>query len=79
MSYVGFGQPDQDAPLAAVPADDAAAAMPAVQTSKADDWCREIAKAARENAAGNGFDAATQQRRAQAVYQQCLHFGSGSP
>lgn len=35
------------------------------------DWCRGVAHSAAMEAAGNGFDAATQQRRADAVYRQC--------
>jgi hypothetical protein len=41
------------------------------QDAPPDDWCRQIAKAASEEAAGEGRDAATQQRKADTAYQQC--------
>ncbi|MGA7676327.1 MAG: hypothetical protein WCA78_14935 [Rhizomicrobium sp.] len=69
MSYVGLGESDQDAQPA--PAAEAVPAPP-VQASTPDDWCRQIAKAASEEAAGEGFDLATQQRRAETAYQQCV-------
>ncbi len=81
MSYAGLGQSDQTAPatepVAATPAETPAAAG-AAQVSTSEAWCREIAKAASDDAAGNGFDAATQQHRAELTYRQCSE-GSGSP
>ncbi|MDE2133028.1 MAG: hypothetical protein KGM97_00385 [Alphaproteobacteria bacterium] len=72
MSYAGLGQSDQTASPQAAPADESVAApTPAAQASKSDDWCREIAKAAAADAAGNGFDAPTQQHRAEVTYRQC--------
>lgn len=68
MSYVGLGQSDSAAQASAA-AEPVAAPTPAA--SKSDDWCREIAKAASDDAAGNGFDAATQRHRAKLTYRQC--------
>jgi hypothetical protein len=82
LDYVGLGGSDQEAQPA--PADQSAPAQASTQTSTAtssyapsgqasrqEDWCRQIARAAGEEAAGEGFDAATQQRRADTAYQQC--------
>jgi len=70
---------DQPAQAAAQPSSQAPAQTSAAVTGYAptghpsarEDWCRQIARAAGEEAAGEGFDAATQQRRADTAYQQC--------
>ncbi|MGC9955057.1 MAG: hypothetical protein ABSD21_12375 [Rhizomicrobium sp.] len=74
MSFVGLGDSDEEAQPAAAPAAEAAPApalMPSSQYSTNEDWCRQIAKAAGEEAAGEGLDAAIQQRRADTTYRQC--------
>jgi hypothetical protein len=84
MDYVGLGGSGQEEQPASVPADQSAQTQASTQTSTAassyapsgqasrqEDWCRQIARAAGEEAAGEGFDAATQQRRADTAYQQC--------
>lgn len=45
------------------------AAAPALPTA---DWCRQAAAAAKSEAAEQGFDTATQARRAETIYTQCL-------
>ena len=73
MSYVGLGESDQDAqPAAASAAERAPTPTPPAQASTPDDWCRQVSKAASEEAAGEGFDPATQQRRAESTYRQCI-------
>jgi hypothetical protein len=76
LSYVGLDQPEQReqqrAPQAQAPA-------PPARTTASDDWCREVAKAALESSAENDFDAATQQHRAQASYEQCVKYAGASP
>ncbi len=69
--YVGLGPDDQAAPAAAQ-SDTATPLPPVAQESKGAIWCRQAAKADMEDAAANGFDAATQQRRAEMSYRQCL-------
>jgi hypothetical protein len=71
LSYVGLGESDeaeQPAPTPAV----AEVPAPSVQASTVDDLCRQIGKAAGESAAGEGFDLATQQQRAETTYRQCI-------
>jgi len=68
MSTIGLGQSDEDAQPVAAPV--APAPPPPALTS--DDLCRQIAKAAGEEAAGEGLDAATQQSKAETTYQQCV-------
>ena len=70
MDFV-FGPDDQTAEPAETPAV-ATAPAPPVQASTPDDWCKQIAKAAAEEAAGEGFDSVTQQKRADTTYQQCV-------
>jgi hypothetical protein len=73
MSYVGLGSSDEDAQPVATPAAEAAPApMPSSQYSTNEDWCRQIARAASEEAAGEGLDLATQQHKADTAYQQCV-------
>jgi len=40
-----------------------------------DSWCSRIAKSASDDAASNGFDAATQRHRAEVSYNQCVRYG----
>ena len=54
----------------------ATAPLPADQAARPDSWCQQVAKSAADVAAGNGFDAATQRRRAESTYRQCI--GSSS-
>ena len=75
MSYVGLGpatsaeaDPPGQPAAAPVAQTDPAAGQPAAS----DQWCREVARAAATEAVSNGFDAATQQHRAQVSYSQCL-------
>jgi len=74
---------DETAPAAApapapaqatAPAPAAPAAPPPGVTEETDVWCRQIAKAARVDAAGDGFDTATQDRREKTAYEQCLTY-----
>jgi hypothetical protein len=69
--YVGLGPDDQTAPTAAQ-SDTPTALPPVAQESRSAIWCRQAAKADMEDAAANGFDAATQQHRAETSYRQCL-------
>ena len=69
--YVGLGPEDNDAPMTAQ-SDTAPTPLPAAQESKSEVWCRQAAKSAMSDAASDGFDAATQQHRAEATYRQCL-------
>ncbi|MGA7710772.1 MAG: hypothetical protein WCA81_02645 [Rhizomicrobium sp.] len=78
LTYVGLRDSNDAAPPPAVPVETAPipapapASAPIGRDSTPEDWCRQTAKAAGEEAAGEGFDAATQQKRAVAVYQQCM-------
>jgi hypothetical protein len=45
---------------------------PAVAPAPDPNWCTDAAAAAKREAASQGFDAATQSRRADAIYAQCL-------
>ena len=69
--YVGLG-PDDQAPPTAAQSDTASELPPVAQESKSAIWCRQAAKSAMSDAASDGFDAATQQHRAEATYRQCL-------
>ena len=40
-----------------------------------DPWCLKIAQSATAEAASQGFDAATQRRRAETSYNQCVRYG----
>jgi hypothetical protein len=73
-TYVGIGSTEQSEPpqAASQSADAAPTPAPADQAAKSDSWCQQIAKSARDDAAGNGFDSATQRRRAETTYRQCL-------
>ncbi|HEY0281873.1 MAG TPA: hypothetical protein VGC27_04535 [Rhizomicrobium sp.] len=72
-TYFGLGPSEQSEPPLAY----SAAAEPnpppiqADQAARFDEWCQRVAKSAAEEAAGNGYDSATQQRRAAKSYQQC--------
>lgn len=69
MSGLGlYGSDDGAAPVAR-PAAMAAAEHAAPEEGN---WCRQVAVQQREQAARNGFDAATQQRRYVSTYRQCL-------
>jgi len=57
------------APVAAQPAPDSPAPVPA--TPPSDGWCQRIAANTRAQAAADGFDAATQERMSQQSFQQC--------
>lgn len=46
-------------------------AMASAASDTADSWCVRVAKSAQAEAADQGFDAATQQRRALASFKQC--------
>ncbi len=70
MSSVGLRDAEDAAPSAAAPTTTQTA--PPAQASTPDDWCRQIGKAAGEEAAGEGFDLATQQKRAESTYRQCI-------
>ena len=74
LSYVGLRDSNDAAspPAASTEAASAPAPAPLGRSSNQDDWCRQTAKAAGEEAAGEGFDAATQQSRADATYRQCM-------
>ena len=74
LTYVGLRDDNDAAPPPAAPVRTVPLAAHAQlgRDSTPEDWCRQTAKAAGEEAAGEGFDAATQQRRAVAVYQQCM-------
>jgi hypothetical protein len=92
LTYTGLGQADKNKPPQAgrtdnnqppqanpVRAEAAPAPVPAEQSAKADEWCQQVAKSARDEAAGNGFDLATQQRTAEAHYRQCLGLSGSVP
>ena len=73
-TYAGLRSAEQAAPPQAAPAEaEAATTSPSVtQASRSDSWCQQMAKADSVDAASNGFDAATQRRRAEASYRQCV-------
>ena len=62
FSYVGL-----DSSKPAPPPQVTAATTPA----PVDTWCVEVAKSEQVEAAEDGFDAATQQHRAQVAFEQC--------
>jgi hypothetical protein len=74
LSYVGLRDSKEAAPPAEALPTTQTAPMPTLpdQASTPDDLCRRIGKAAGEEAAGEGFDAATQQRKTETAYQQCV-------
>jgi hypothetical protein len=74
LTYVGLRDSNDAAPPLAAPVETAPqpAPMPLSRTSRQEDWCRQTARAAGEEAAGEGFDAATQQSRADTTYRQCM-------
>jgi hypothetical protein len=67
FSYAGL-DPD-NTPVAAAQETTAPAEQAAASN---DSWCRDLAQSASRDAAAQGFDAATQQQRAQTSYKQCL-------
>lgn len=84
LNYVGIGesqkpapkdQADSSQPAPAQTADATANAAPAAANAAAgvNQWCEEVANATKADAAQDGFDDATQHRRAQAAYNQCNH------
>lgn len=79
FSYVGLDSGAKPAAEPAAQAADAQAngAQPGKQVAAApgDQWCAEVAKAAIEEAAGQGFDEATQRHRGLTALKQC----AGSP
>lgn len=66
----GLGLYDTDSP-APVVARDTAVPSPAAAPAS-DSWCQKVATQDRAEAAQNGFDVATQQRRYAVSYRQCL-------
>jgi len=82
LSYVGLGETPQAAPAQPAETQPAetqpATPAPAEAAAPADDWCIQIAKAAGQEAADQGFDRPTQENRAKVVYQQCAR-GAGKP
>jgi len=54
----------------AQPRQDNSAAAPAA----ADSWCQEVAQSTVADASNLGFDAATQHRRAETAYNQCVRY-----
>ncbi len=75
LSYAGLdsaGPPPAEEPAAPAPV-----AAQAAPTTNA--WCGEAAKAAQSEAAAEGFDAATQQHRAQTLFAQCLRNPGAQP
>ncbi|HUO99247.1 MAG TPA: hypothetical protein VMU01_11295 [Rhizomicrobium sp.] len=76
LSYVGLGGSDSADESPAPEAAPAPSPPPATAASgtSSDAWCREIAQSAAETAAEQGFDAAAQQHRSDAVYRQCMQY-----
>jgi hypothetical protein len=75
MTYTGLA-PDVPvaAPSAAAPSGEAAPQQQAPAPTPAQDaWCSQIAKSVADEAALEGFDRATQLRRAQIALDQCVH------
>jgi hypothetical protein len=76
----GCTETDWDHAFSYVGLDDSASAPPpttTVDTAQAppdtqDQWCVDVANSVQNEAAGQGFDAATQQKRAKVAYQQCM-------
>jgi hypothetical protein len=66
FSYVGL-----DEVVAPAPAKSAATAQPPETAEAADAWCAQVAKAEQQETAEQGFDAVTQQHRAEVAYKQC--------
>ena len=85
MSFVGMGDsPGGDPPPAAATtaqnlSPPARPATPAAAASSDEAWCREVATYERQNAAGMGYDAATQQHDYDTRYNQCMQYSSGKP
>ena len=73
-SYVGLGPAQSSGPPPADPA--VPVSVPTDPATKPDTWCQQIAETARADAANDGFDAATQQRRAETMYRQCVSSSS---
>ena len=82
LSYAGLGDTKPATqPPPAVTADQpppAAEQAPTVSGMPAptNDWCTEVAQSVRSDAAGQGFDARTQQLRADSAYNQCTRYPS---
>lgn len=75
-TYVGLGPTQNDRPAPPASADAAPTSVATDQSAKSDSWCQQAAKSARDEAAGDGFDSATQQRRAESTYRQCVGYSS---
>lgn len=81
LSRVGLGPAttaEADPPARPATAPVAQADPVAGQPVASDQWCREVAGAAATEAVSNGFDAATQQHRAQVAYSQCVGSAAGA-
>ena len=80
LSYAGLGDSKPATqPPPTVAADQTPPATEQAPTvsgmpAPADNWCTEIAQSARSEAAGQGFDARTQQLRANSAYNQCTRY-----
>ena len=87
MTYTGLGPSEQSEPSrgdqsaspqsepsrpVAARTEVVTAPLAADQAAGPDSWCQQVAKSAADEAAGNGFDAATQRRRAESTYRQCV-------
>jgi hypothetical protein len=70
-TYVGLEQSDRSMPPVA-PSSAPSPSVTVASVSTSDDWCRRLANYEKEDAANDGFDLATQQRRADAAYRQCM-------
>jgi hypothetical protein len=66
FSYVGL-----DEAVKAAPAPVKAAEQPSETAEAADAWCAQVAKAEQLESAEQGFDKATQEKRAITAYKQC--------
>lgn len=69
LSYTGLSKAD---PAQPAPKAEVAATVPAAPA--ADTWCVEVAKSTQTEAALDGFDGQTQQRRALAAFKQCSRY-----
>ncbi|HEY0281468.1 MAG TPA: hypothetical protein VGC27_02465 [Rhizomicrobium sp.] len=63
---------NREPPAAPARTQAAPAPIPAEQAAEPDSWCQQIAKSSANEAARNGYDSSTQQRRAEKTYRQCV-------